>query len=170
MPTPYIDNTEVLYRQVGPAGNPIYYDPQRTPVVHQALFLPSNQDTDGLSLIRGRFRTDVWAAYRNEQPAVRFRLAVLQVPQMEQLASELGFESFDFGLSADGLDDEHGEPWAHCVALQINRADYDGCPEAKKRIKEWAMKTATRLTDQDIIGPFHEPTEQDPYRPADLQA
>lgn len=170
MSTPNVDENETLYRQVGPGGNPIYFDPERTPVVHQSRFLPTSQDADGLSLIRSRFRTEVWSAYRKEQPAVRFRLAVLHAHSLQQLASESGFETLSYGLNADGLDEDHGQPWAHCVVLQINRADYDGDADAKKRIKKWAMRVATLLTQQDVIGPFDEPTSQDPYRPANLQA
>lgn len=166
MPTPIVDHAEVLYRQLGPGGNPIYFDPDRTPVVHQSLFLPALRDTDGLSLIRSRFRSDIWAAYRKEQSDIRFRLAVLQASQMEQLALGVGFVSFSYGLSADALDVEHGEPWAHCVATQINRGDYDTSSDAKRRIKEWAMQVSRLLTQQSVVGPFNEPTPQDPCRPA----
>ena len=170
MPTPNVDANELLYRQIGPGGDPIYFDPARNPPVHQSRFLPTNKDTDGLSLVRSRFRTAIWSAYRPEQPAVRFRLAMLQAIRLQQLASELGFQTLTYALTADGLDDRLGEPWAHCVVVEMNRADYDKDLDAKRRIKEWAMGVAKLVTDQDVIGPFREPGDRDPYRPENLDA
>jgi hypothetical protein len=67
MVTPGVDPSEMLYRQVGQGGNPIYYDPDRRPPLHSGLFIPAKKDTDGLSLIRSRFRSKVWSAYRVEK-------------------------------------------------------------------------------------------------------
>lgn len=167
MPTSPVEANEGFYRQIGPGGDPIYFDPARNPPVHQSRFLPTSSDTDGLSLVWRRFRTEVWSAYRIEQPTVRFRLAVLRQLRLEQLASELGFTAMSYDSTADALDVKFGEPWAHCVATSINRVDYDNDSEAKKRIKDWAMGVARIVTSRDVIGPFHEPTDDDPYRPAD---
>ena len=169
MPTPSIESNEVLYRQIGPGGNPIYFDPTRNPPVHHSRFLPTSNDTDGLSLIRSRFRSEIWSAYRLEQPAARFRLAALQALRIQQLASDLGFQTLSFTSTADGLDAKFGEPWAHCVVVEINRADYDTDSVVKKQIKEWAMGMANLVTNQDVVGPLHELTDDDPYRPADMQ-
>jgi hypothetical protein len=164
MPTPAADADEVLFRQIGPGGNPIYFDPARNPPVHQSRFLPTDQDTDGLSMIRGRFRSEVWAAYRPEQPEKRFRLAVLRTDAITRLASNLGFQSLTLNPSEDSLDRRFGEPLAHCVVAEINRTDYDGGVELKVMIKEWAMAVSRTLATGDVIGPFVEPT-QEPYRP-----
>jgi len=75
-----------------------------------------------------------------------------------------------FAASADRLDERFGEPWAHCVVIEINRGVYDSNSDAKKRIKEWAMAVASLVTNQDVIGPFQEPTDHDPYRPANAPA
>lgn len=166
MQTPTVDVNEILYRQIGPGGDPIYFDPSRTPAVHQSRFLPTSKDVDGLSLVRGRFRTEIWSAHRPEQPTVRFRLAELQANRLRQLAADLGFATMSYTSNADSLDVEFGEPWAHCVVVEINRIDYDNNSESKKRIKEWAMGVAKLVSIQDVIGPFHEPTSHDPYRPA----
>lgn len=169
MPTPAVHETEVLYRQVGENRSPIYFDPNRAPPVHRTVFIPTRKDTDGLSLIRSRFRTDIWAAYRLEQPTKRFRLARLQALSLRQLANDLGFQSLVFLATADGLDDQHGEPWAHCVVTNINRTDYDSDSDVKKRIKEWALGVANLITNDHVIGPFREPTEEDEYRPPNDQ-
>lgn len=165
MPTPNVDANETLYRQIGPGGNPIYVDPARTPVVHQSRFLPTTSDTDGLSFVRSRFRTEIWSAYRVEKPTVRFRLAVLQVNRLRQLALNLNYQPISYALCADALDDKFGEPLAHCVVVEINRGDYDKDSDAKKRIKEWAMGMANLVTIQDVKGPFQAPTDHDLYRP-----
>ncbi len=46
-----IDKKEMLYRQIGPGGDPIYFNPDRNPPIHQSRFIPTSADTDGLSLI-----------------------------------------------------------------------------------------------------------------------
>ena len=165
MPTPNVGPHEILYRQVGPKGNPIYYDPLRNPPIHPSVFLPSKEDTDGLSLIRKLFRSQKWAAYRKECPEVRFRIASLEEVRVIELAFAIGFIAFNFKPTEDALDTEYGEPWAHCVLIEINRPEYDSNPESKKKIKEWALAVANYLTDENIFGPFERPTEQDAYRP-----
>lgn len=170
MPTPHVDANEILYRQIGPGGNPIYFDPTRTPAIHQSRFLPTSRDADGLSLIRSRFRTEIWSAYRVEQPTVRFRLAILRSIRLQQLAEKLGIQAMTYAPSADSLDDKFGEPWAHCVIVEINRNEYDNNSDTKKLIKEWALGVANLVTKADVIGPFLEPTDLNPYRPANAQA
>jgi len=168
MPTPNVDSQEVLYRQISPGGTPIYFDPGRAPLVHQAVFFPSHQDTDGLSLIRSRFRTEIWAAYRAEKPASRFRLAKLQAGDLQNVDTQVGFSNHDYRPTTDELDERFGEPWAHCVATHINRADYDQDPNAKKRIKEWALSVAQRIHRDSVSGPFPEPEDSVPYRPDNM--
>lgn len=170
MPTPNVDTDEILYRQIGPGGNPIYFDPARTPVVHQVSFLPTPSDQDGLSLIRSKFRTEVWSSHRLEKPAVRFRLATLLANRLQQLALDLGFQAMSYVVSADSLDNKFGEPWAHCVVVEINRANYDSDLDARKRIKEWAVGVSRIITSNEVIGPFHEPRDDDPYRPTNTMS
>ena len=165
MPTPDVDSQEVLYRQISPNGTPIYFDPNRAPPIHQSVFLPSHQDTDGLSLIRSRFRTEIWAAYRTEKPTVRFRLANLQAGELRNFDTRLGFPSHEYRPTTDGLDERFGEPWAHCVATHINRTDYEQDSNAKRRIKEWALAVAQGLDPDAVNGPFAEPVDGVPYRP-----
>lgn len=90
--------------------------------------------------------------------------------RLRQLAIDLGFQGLSFQPSPDGLDTKYGEPLAHCVINEINRTSYDTDPDAKRRIKEWAMGAASLVTNQDVKGPFPEPTDGDPYRPANMQA
>jgi hypothetical protein len=111
MPTPSVDESELLIRQISPGGNPIYFDPARKPPVHQQAFLPSRKDADGLSLIRGRFRSDIWSAYRPEQPAVRFRLVHVQASGLDQVADDCGIREFSYQSTPDALDNQHGAPW-----------------------------------------------------------
>jgi hypothetical protein len=170
MPTPDVEIEEVLYRQIGPGGTPIYFDPNRSPQLHQAAFLPSSQDLDGLSLIRSRFRDEIWAAYRAEKPAIQFRLAKVPVAVLRELDSEIGFEGGGYVASPDGLDERFGEPWAHCVATHINRATYDVNRDAKVRIKEWALAVANGIGADSVRGPFAQPDESVPYRPQDVSS
>ena len=165
MSTPSVDKSELLLRQIGPRGNPIYFDPGRKPPVHQATFLPSRKDADGLSLIRSRFRSDVWSAFRPEQPSVRFRLARMQASSLHQVADDCGIQGFNFQPTPDELDNQHGAPWAHCVNTEINRAIYDSDDAAKMRIKEWALGVGDLFTERDVVGPFEAPMQGDEYRP-----
>ena len=168
MHTPAVTSNELLLRQIGPGGNPIFFDSSKCPPVHPSVFRPTEKDADGLSLIRGRFRTDVWAAYRMEQPSVRFRLARLSVSRLSNVAVALGIPELSFPTSPDGLDRLHGEPWAHCVVSEINRTAYEADRETKKRIKEWALAVAQSIAIDDVVGPYDEPTEdQHPYRPVE---
>lgn len=169
MTMPDVHADELLYRQIGPRGNPIYFDPARTPPVHQSRFLPANNDTDGLSFIRSRLRTEIWSAFRLENPEVRFRLAIVKSSRMQLLPSDSGFQGLSFRSTADSLDARFGAPWAHCVVPEINRASYDNDLEAKRRIKDWAMGMANLVSNRDVIGPFQEPTDADRYRPNDMQ-
>jgi hypothetical protein len=165
MPTPAVDENEMLFRQVKSGGDPPFFDSVRKPVVHRTVFLPSNDDADRLSFIRSRFRSPGWSAYRPEKPCVRFRLACLRIPDLLQVADDCGIQQLNYQTTPDGLDERHGEPWAHGVIAEINRTDYDSDQDAKKRMKEWALGVADRLAKTDVIGPFQEPRDCDQYRP-----
>lgn len=165
MTTPPVEDDEVLLRQVGEGGNPIYFDPNRKPPVVHALFLPTTADTDGLSMIRKKWRTEVWAAYRKERPQMRFRLAPVEVKQLREYARQAKIASFKIGSTPDVLDEEFGPPYAHCVLVSINRTDYETDPAAKRKIKEWARLVANGLQPLHILGPYEAPSSSDPYRP-----
>lgn len=165
MTTPDVDGAEILYRQVGPGGTPIYYDPNRAPCLWTTLFLPTRGDTDGLSLIRSMFRSAVWCAVRTARPDVRYCLAPLVANKVSALATGVGLPSLTFLPTPDDLDERYGEPYAHCVIQQINVNDYNSGKEAKKRFKEWAQQVASSIQCGDILGPFEYPTEDQPYRP-----
>jgi hypothetical protein len=49
---------------------------------------------------------------------------------------------------------------------EINRTTYDKDTKVKRRIKEWAFAMSNHIAQNDVIGPFAEPTDADPYRPA----
>lgn len=168
MPTPDVESDEVLYRQISPGGTPIYFDPNRTPRVHSAALIPSHQDADGLSLIRSRYRSVIWAAYRAEKPTVRFLLASLPFGELSHLDTKREFLNPKYLPTTDGLDERFGEPWAHCVATHINRTDYDNDRNLKVRIKEWALAVANGIATDAIFGPFDEPDDRVPYRPLKL--
>lgn len=167
MPTPEVTPNENLVRQVGTGGDPIFYDSDRCPVIHQKVFLPTPKDTDGLSLIRSIFRSDVWAAHRPEKPDVVFKLAKSTAEKLTSIAMECGFDAFPIEPSPDSLDNAHGEPWGHCVATQINISDYQNKndKEAQKKIKQWAKKVSESLTRNDVVDCLKKPEELDSYRP-----
>ena len=166
MSTPSVVENELLYRQVPPGGNPIYFAPSQKRPVYRAVFYPTQKDTDGLSVIRSKFRSQVWSAYRIEQPHVRFRLACLPNQHLRRIAGDCGIQTLSYLPTPDELDNQHGVPWAHCVITEINRTDYDSDTTAKKRIKEWALGVADLLGETDVVGPFEKPGEHDHYRPA----
>jgi len=165
MSTAPVDENELLFRQVSPGGDPIYFDETRKPPVFHVVFLPGREDHDGLSMIRNKFRTEIWSAYRLERTTVRYRLACLNVSELNRMSNERGTSDLTYNPSPDGLDNQHGEPWAHCCIAEINKTIYDSDQDAKKRIKEWARHVSDWLSRDSIIGPFREPTEADPYRP-----
>ena len=169
--TPRIDGVEIVVRQVKEgAGNPLFFDSSRAPqpVLDRSLFLPTSVDQDGLSFIRLQHRTEVWAAFRPETPEQRYRLARLLPSMLTECARAAGIELLSFTPTPDSLDDEHGEPWAHCVAAEINRVAYEdrSDPDAKKRIKTWAEKVSTLVALEDVTGPYPRPEPAtDTYRP-----
>lgn len=165
MATPPIDGAEILYRQVGYGGTPIYFDPDRNPCLWTNLFLPTNGDTDGLSLIRASFRCAQWSALRLTKPDIRYRLAQLIAAETATKAIAAGMQTMTFVSSPDDLDDQHGEPHAHCVASQVNINAYKTNHEAKRAIKEWAHQVANSINREDILGPFPVPPDDYPYRP-----
>lgn len=165
MGTPPVEPGEVVCRQAGPGGTPIYFDPNRSPPLHHTLFLPGPHDTDGLSVVRAQYRTDRWAACRVERPDVRYNLVRLKVADLQAAASQHGMEPFPATPTPDTLDLQFGEPWAHAVLSQINRTEYDGDAIRKKQIKSWAKAVADQVELHAIVGPFDPPDEETPYRP-----
>jgi hypothetical protein len=169
--TPPVDATEVLVRQVKEGGgNPLFFDTSRAPkpVLHRSLFMPQANDTDGLSLIRLRYRSEVWAAFRKETPDQRYRLARLLPSELMRCARIAGLETLNFTPTPDELDRERGEPWAHCVANEINIVAYKdaGDPHVKKRIFTWAEQVCRLVSTTDITGPYPPPDPgKDSYRP-----
>lgn len=169
--TPPVDGAEIVARQIKVGGGqPLYFDTARAtpPFVHRALFLPSRNDTSGLSLIRLRHRSEVWAAFRSETPDQRYRLTRLLASALFDIAREAGIEWLHFDPSADDLDRRHGHPWAHCNVREINRADYDNAsdPDAKRRILTWAEKVSRFVTLADVSDPLPPPDPaHDRYRP-----
>ncbi|MFM8582837.1 MAG: hypothetical protein ACKOFW_15210 [Planctomycetaceae bacterium] len=153
---------EVLYRQVGPGGNPVFYEPGREPPLDYTLFLPSRADLDGLSLIRQAHRAPVWAAFRPEQPAVRFRLAIVSLTLLQAIDAETGLTAARYQATPDTLDAERGEPWGHAIAAHINRPAYE---RDKSLLKSWARRVTCLIRHSSISGPFALPTVHDAYRP-----
>lgn len=165
MSTPPVEPDETLYRQLTPGGKPLYFDPTRNPPVLAAVFIPGTADIDGLSMIRARYRSPVWAAFRPNRPETRFSLATCAVSALRDIALRCGFTSWPCIPDPDELDGRFGEPWAHCVLGCVNRSDYESDHNTKKQIKQWAKWVAESLGPQNIARPFSPPTDDDPYRP-----
>lgn len=164
MTTPAVDSTETLYRQVPPGGNPIYFDPNGGPLA-RTLFLPSRADRDGLSLIRSRFRSRVWAAYRPQRPTTQYRLASVVAATLADCALEADLGDLHVDPSPDALDERFGEPWAHCVVREVNRPDYEDNADRKAQIKEWALAVAKTIPPDQVSPAYGVPSNDDPYRP-----
>lgn len=160
-----MEDGEVLYRQIIPGGDPIWYQHGRKPIVHRSAFLPHPTDTDGLSLIQARLRSQKWAAYRLEKPEKRYRLVSFYVDDLRRHATAAGFSEFNFEPTSDQLDERYGPPYAHCVATAINRTQYKADPAVRARIMEWANSVSKSIAEQDVSGPFEPPSEDDEYRP-----
>jgi len=169
--TPPVEATEMVVRQIkDKGGQPLFFDATRAtpPIVHRSLLLPSPKDLDGLSLIRLRYRSEAWAAYRSETPDQRYRLARLLPSALIDCAREAGIEWLHFNPSPDDLDRAHGPPWAHCDVQEINRRDYDNKSDAaaKMRIMTWADKVSALITLTDVSDPYPAPDQEtDRYRP-----
>lgn len=169
---PPVDGSEIVARQIKEkGGQPLYFDATRASprFVHRSLFLPSPKDATGLSLIRLRHRSEVWAAFRSETPDQRYQLARLLVSALTEIARAAGIEWLHFDPSADDLDRQHGHPWAHCNVREINRTDYDNTadPDAKRRILTWAEQVSRSISLADVSDPFPAPDPaRDRYRPA----
>ena len=168
MSTPDVESCETLYRQIPPGGDPLFIDPSAYPCVHPSRFHPTKMDTDGLSLIRARFRSREWAAQREQQPEKQFKIVPVNARASEQIAAELELNDYSFLATADVLDDKHGEPWAHCVATDINNANFQKGTPTRPQIKEWAIAVAKQIKYEEIMGPFPRPTCDSTYRPTDV--
>ena len=88
------------------------------------------------------------------------------VALLQDVAQLAGLHEIRLEPTPDGLDQQHGPPWAHCVAREINRGDYDSDSWMKARIKEWARDLADRIENEQIVGPFDVPASDDSYRSA----
>jgi len=156
MKTPPVGQQETLLRQISPGGDPVYFDPTRIESpVDKAVFLPSPDDSDGLSVIRNQFRSLARASRRKEKPGAKFHIASINVLELQNTARDAGFSVLSFCVNADAFDADFGEPWAHCTITEINRIDYDGNREAKIRIKEFARLVAKQITALRVISPTH---------------
>ncbi len=158
---------EPLYRQVLPnAGTPLYLDRSLAPPVHHALFRPTKNDVDGLSLLRSKYRSQVWCGQRPGQLGNCYCLINLQSNELSRIAEACGLGPITFTVSPDDFDRRFREPYAHCVAKEINHTEYISNDAAKKRMKNWAIEVSRSITIDCVIGPFHQLTAEDSYRPS----
>lgn len=111
-----------VYRQLITGGQPLWYDTTKTPPVSSAAFIPSSQDTDGLSLIDCSSRSKVWAAHRVEAPTTTTYVAELEVSDIEKIATEAKLVH-ELSCDPDRLDTLFGLPISHwiCWSVQANR-------------------------------------------------
>jgi len=162
MPENIITHDRRVYRQCNPdGGDPPFYNPKSG--IHHSLFRPGNRDFDGLSFIRIELRTPIWAAYRIENPEIRFLLINLSCVDLSNAAANLSSQSFVD--TPDEMDNRFGEPWAHCVFAGANLNDYKSDPAKTNPIRVWAKKVAAQINQNQISGPFLSPSDQDSYRP-----
>lgn len=154
-----------LYRQVEPdIGNPVFYE-SATEKLNYAIFLPAKNDSDGLSLIATAHRSKHWSGYRREKPHSRFALICLSSSHVTEVAMQIGFPDFDIKATPDAIDDEFGQPFAHCVAVRINIQDYKSSnKQLKEQCKTWARRLADHYS-RSVIGPFSDPLTPESYRP-----
>lgn len=163
--TPPVNVAEVLFRQAPLRGNPLFVDRTVTPPVHRSAFRPSRVDHDGLSLIRSSYRSLEWSGCRPEKEGEELYVIELPVKQLSDIGQISGFPAIEFRCSPDALDDVHGEPFAHCTVLQINRTDYDKDRDSKNRILKWTEKLSESISLAQVHGPLMKPTADVPYRP-----
>lgn len=158
-----------LYRQILNGGKPLYMDSSKTPCVLHTVFLPTNQDTDGLSMIDADLRTKIWSAHRPERPDKTYYLTLLAYADINVKAIKAELGSLSLKVTPDGVDNITGPPYAHCVVCEVNRTVYDDNSMVRARIKEWARSIVASLLVSDVEGPFRSPTDADPYRPTPLE-
>jgi hypothetical protein len=142
-----IHSDEVLYRRLSPNSNPARFDSNQQPRVHQADFLPGPMDTDGLSVIRAKFREAHMAAFSQAFPDKRYLLA-------ELCASDLLKLGLTIKCLPDELDQQSEGTPAHAVLVELNTSEYKG--QGKVAIKQLAMTISQKYVHR-IIGPFDPP-------------
>ena len=165
MSTPPVNAAEVIFRQIGPGGTPIYFDPNRSPPLHFAP-LPARVKrfgrtvADSISFSHGNLvGISRGSSGRSLSPCTRCcRESRRNSPRQRHRSVEVSTQV------PMRLDVQNGSPWAHCVAREINRTQYDADNVAKRRMKEWALAMADHIQPAEIIGPFQRPTQADPYR------
>ena len=157
-----------VYRQLIKGGNPIWVSPTRNPPVDSVAFIPTKEDTDGLSLIDFNTRSEVWAAHRVESPDIQRYVVLIEVSMIEEVAREC-LLSHEMKCDPDELDKNFGEPFSHWLAVRINRREYDGKNDVKKNIKSWAKTLASRISKESISKLQPLPSYTNRYRPASFK-
>ena len=154
-----------LYRQVEPmVGQPVFFDSTTGKLNNYAIFLPTRSDEDGLSLIDASHRSRRWSCHRKEKPGSEFALICLDRAHVVSVGQQVGFAVFEIRTTPDAIDKDFGEPHAHCVAVPINRRDYDNDRRWKEKCKSWARKLSEDYRES-VIGPFSGPLKVEDYRP-----
>lgn len=134
--------------------------------MHWTFVRPTPNDSDGVSLIRKRYRAMTWAAFRPNKPKTRYEVAIVSAKVLRTLAVDAGLGSLSILPTPDDLDVREGHPWAHCVLAEITWEAYSD-PDSKLKIKEWAQAVAKSVRTRDVVGPFSVPGPADEYRPKD---
>lgn len=155
-----------VYRQLIDGGDPLWYSPSRVPRVSHTAFMPTKEDTDGLSLIDSGTRSEVWAAHRIESPFVKRRVAVLAVDMLVEAAKEAGL-CHKLVCDPDALDNLFGKPSSHLLATHINRSEYDNKTTTGNRanIKSWVKIVASKICNDDVLPIQPLPSFYHCYRP-----
>jgi|GEM_PF-3789523 len=151
-PAVVIEPDELLYRQLKPRVNTQWIDGGGDPPVPPAFFKPSQADTDGLSLLRASVRHHRWAAFRVEQPDVRFRLAVVSAEVLKGLGCRIE-------QSDDALDRQHATH-AHICVPELSHAAFakgQGNRDRRSRALQLREDICTKGVRFAALGPFDDP-------------
>jgi len=144
-PRQQVDPDEVLYRRISDRSNPAWFLPNQNPAVAPEAFTPNKRDTDGISLLRANYRTPE-DAVRGGMPGKNYYLARVSARRLIDLGLSLQ-------ITPDEMDRQQspGTPGAH---ISVPELAYDKYQADKNRIKEIAEKISSKLSSNDVIGPY----------------
>jgi hypothetical protein len=130
-----ISDEEILYRRV--SENSRWYDPNQTPQVSWVAFRPSQRDTTGLSVWRGKYMSAETAAIQHARPGRRSFVIELRAGDLRKI-----------GVTVAPSADEGGP--GHASLTNLSHSTYQS---GKNEIETLARLIAQTLI-RAVTGPY----------------
>lgn len=129
-----VADDELVMRRVSTAS--MWYDPQASPPLNWLAFKPNQNDTNGVSVWRGKYLTPDDVAKMNARPNRRYYVVAIQVAALR-----------GSGIEVIASPQEGGA--GHASLANLNSSAYDQDPDL---VREMAIR-ASEL-NAEIYGPF----------------